>query len=71
MTVQDLKEELSFYDDDAEVIFEVDCDFEPESITEDRWGNRKVHLNSKLNVFFMSSQNGNLSIDLDLGEDKV
>ena len=69
MTVKDLKDELSFYDDDAEVIFEVDCDFEPESITEDRWGNRKVHLNSKLKPGFMCSIRGSLDIQLELDED--
>ena len=33
MTVKELKEELDCYDEDAEVVFEVDDEFEPESIS--------------------------------------
>ena len=38
MTVAELKEELGFYEDDDEVIFEVDDEFEPEEITESKYG---------------------------------
>ena len=30
MTVKELKDNLAFYDDDAEVIFEIDCEIEPQ-----------------------------------------
>ena len=48
MTVKELKEELSFYDEDADVVFEVYDDFEPDSITENKYGWRTVSLNCKL-----------------------
>ena len=38
MTVKELKEELSFYDEDANVVFEVCDDFEPDSVTENKYG---------------------------------
>ena len=65
MTVKELKEELAYYDDDAEILFEVCDDFEPESVTEDRYGNREVHINEKLKPFFISEQYGEMVIELD------
>lgn len=65
MTVKELKEELEYYDDDAEIVFEVYDDFEPESVTEDRYGNRTVHINEKLKPFFISEQHGDMVIELD------
>lgn len=65
MTVKELKEELKYYDDDAEVVFEVYDDFEPESVTEDRYGNREVHIHEKLKPFFVSEQHGEMVIELD------
>lgn len=64
MTVADLRAELSFYDDDAEVVFEVNDDMEPESITEDKYGFVSVHLNSKLKEDFMCEIHGDLHITL-------
>ena len=64
MTVKQLKEELSFYDDDMKIVFEVDDEFEPESITEDKWGHTTVHITSKLEPYFMCEIEGNMCIDL-------
>lgn len=64
MTVKDFKEELDYYDDDMEVVFEVCDDFEPDSVTEDRWGNREVHLNVKVKPDFISECYGDMVIQL-------
>ena len=64
MTVADLKAELSFYDDDAEVVFEVNDDIEPESVTTDKYGLVSVHLDSKLKETFMSEIHGDMHIML-------
>ena len=53
MTVKEWKEELAFYDDDAEVIFEVDDDFEPEEITQNKRGWYTVRIKSKLKPTFI------------------
>ena len=64
MTVKELKEELSFYDEDAEVVFEVDDDFEPDSVTENKYGWRTVHLDSKLKPTFIGECRGDCRIEL-------
>lgn len=64
MTVKDLKEELEFYDDDMEVVFEVCDDFEPESITESRYGWTEVHIDSKVEPTFISEFHGDMRIEL-------
>ena len=65
MTVKELKEELEYYDDDMEVIFEVCDTFEPDSITEDKWGNRYVYLGAKVKPCFIGTDLGNMYIQLD------
>ena len=64
MTVKELKEELEYYEDDMEVVFEVCDDFEPDSVTEDKWGNREVHLNTKVRPTFISDDHGDMLIEL-------
>ncbi|MBR3280126.1 MAG: hypothetical protein IKG01_14675 [Lachnospiraceae bacterium] len=64
MTVKELKEELEYYEDDMEVVFEVCDDFEPDSVTEDRWGNREVHLNTKVKPTFICEVQGDMQIEL-------
>ena len=68
MTVADLRAELSFYDDDAEVVFEINDDIEPESVTEDKYGFVSVHLDSKLKEDFMCEIHGDLHIMLGVME---
>lgn len=65
MTVKEFKEELEYYDDDMEVVFEVCDDFEPDSVTEDIWGNREVHLDVKVKPCFISELHGEMRIELD------
>lgn len=64
MTVKEFKEELEYYDDDMEVVFEVCDDFEPDSVTEDKWGNREVHLDVKVKPYFISEMYGEMHIEL-------
>ena len=64
MTVKEFKEELDYYDDDMEVVFEVCDDFEPDSVTEDKWGNREVHLNVKVKPYFIGEIRGEMCIEL-------
>lgn len=68
MTVKELKDNLAFYDDDAEVVFEVDCDIEPESITETKYGWHTVHLDSKLKPTFIGTIHGDCYVALELEE---
>ena len=64
MTVKELKDNLAFYDDDAEVIFEIDCEIEPESITETKYGWHTVYLNSRLKPTFIGECRGDCRIEL-------
>lgn len=65
MTVKELKEELEYYDDDMEVTFEVCDTFEPDSVTEDKWGNREVYLDAKVKPCFISEVHGDMCIQFD------
>lgn len=69
MTVKELKEELEFYDADAEVVFELFDDIEVDSWTEDRYGNKSVSFHdTRLKPFFISEYKGTMRIQLE--EDK-
>ena len=69
MTVKELKDNLAFYDDDAEVIFEIDCEIEPESITETKYGWHTVYLNSRLKPTFIGTVNSDCYIELRLEDE--
>lgn len=66
MTVKEWKNELSFYDDDAEVILEVDDEIEPDEITENKRGWYSVRLNSKLKPTFIGELRGACRVELGL-----
>lgn len=66
MTVKEWKDELSFYDDDAELIFEIEDDFEPEEITESKFGWCKVRLKSKVKPTFIGECLGDCRVELGL-----
>ena len=68
MTVKELREELEFYDSNAEVIFEINDDIECESWTEDRYGNKTVSVNRELNPTFICEIHGNCNIELGVKE---
>ena len=68
MTVKELREELEFYDSNAEVIFEIDDDIECESWTENRYGDKTVSVNCELNPTFIYEIHGNCNIELGVKE---
>lgn len=69
MTVKDLKEELEYYDDDMEVVFEFDDDVEVDTVTESKWGWKEAHIDSKLEPTFISKFNGDMRIELGVIKD--
>ena len=69
MTVKELKEELECYDDDADIVFEVDDDFEPESVTESRYGWQSARIRSKLEITFSSEYHGKCCIEFGREDD--
>ena len=72
MTVKDLKAELEFYDDDAEVIFNFDdSSVEVDSWTEDKYGFHTVSIDTELEPTFMSEFRGDLRIELGVKGDKT
>ena len=64
MTVAELKAELECYDDDMEVVVEINDDFEPESVTEDKWGGKSVKLSDRVYPTFISECRGDMRIEL-------
>ena len=65
MTVAELKKELEYYDDDMEVVFELDDpSVEVDSWTEDKWGNKEVSIDKKLEPTFISEMHGDMRIEL-------
>ena len=72
MTVKDLKAELEFYDDDAEVIFNFDdSSVEVDSWTEDKYGFHTVSIDVELEPTFMHEFRGDFKIELGVKEDKT
>lgn len=70
MTVKELKEELEFYDEGEDVVFEFCDDIEVDSWTEDRWDNREVHIDSKLEPTFICDLRGACNIQLGKKEEE-
>lgn len=69
MTVKELKEELEFYDEDAEVQFDFEGDIEVESWTENKYGDKKVYVDKNLYPTFISEFHGNMRIELGVKEE--
>ena len=68
MTVKELKEELKFYEDDMEIVFELDDDVEVESATFDRYDFGKARVKGRLTPNFIGTVNGNMYIELEVEE---
>lgn len=65
MTVAELKKELECYDDDMEVVFNLDDpSVEVDSWTEDKWGNHTVRINKNLEPTYISDSFGDIRIEL-------
>jgi hypothetical protein len=70
MTVAELKKELEYYEDDMEVVFNLDDpSVEVDSWTEDRWGNHEVSIDANLKPTFISVCGGNMRIELGVIKD--
>jgi len=65
MTVAELKKELEYYEDNMEVVFNLDDpSVEVDSLTEDKWGNREVSIDKNLEPTFISEFHGDMRIEL-------
>lgn len=65
MTVAELKKELDYYDDDMEVVFNLDDpSVEVDSWTEDKYGFHTVSIDKHLEPTFISECRGDLRIEL-------
>lgn len=70
MTVAELKKNLDCYDDDMEVVFNLDDpSVEVDSWTEDKWGNRSVSIDANLEPTFISECRGDVRIELGVIKD--
>lgn len=69
MTVKEWKAELDCYDDDMEVCFELNEDIECESWTENRYGQKSVHVCENLKPTFISQVNRYVSVELGVDEE--
>lgn len=66
MTVAELKKELEYYDDDMEVVFNLDDTVEVDRWSEDKWGNKSVDIDAKLKPAFIGTVRGDMLIDLEV-----
>lgn len=64
MKVKELKAELDCFDEDADVVFEFDDDIYVDSWTEDRYGMKKVSIDTKLKTTFICEIHGDCNIEL-------
>ena len=68
MTVKELKENLQYYEDDQEIEFTFTDEVEVESWKEDKFGNRSVEVDLKLEPSFIG--NSRMCCWIDLSEVK-
>ena len=64
MTVKEWKRELECYDEDKEVVFEFSDDIEPESVTEDRYGNVSVRIDADFKESFVGEIRDQVLVEL-------
>lgn len=70
MTVAELKKELEYYDDDMEVVFNLDDpSVEVDSWTEDKYGFHTVSIDKNLEPTFISVCRGDMRIELGVIKD--
>ena len=69
MTVKEWKEELKYYEEDAEVIFEICDDVKCESWTEGRYGAKSVYLNTRLKPTFICGVSGDCNVELGVSDE--
>lgn len=70
MTVAELKKELDYYEDDMEVVFNLDDpSVEVDSWTEDKYGFHTVSIDKNLEPTFISEFRGDMRIELGVIKD--
>lgn len=69
MTVKELIEELTYYDEDSEVEFEFDDDVDVESWTENKYGDKVVEIRKMLKPSFISDFRGACRISLEVQDE--
>lgn len=70
MTVAELKKELEYYDDDMEVVFNLDDpSVEVDSWTEDKYGFHTVSIDKNLEPTFISECHGDMRIELGVAKE--
>lgn len=70
MTVAELKKELEYYEDDMEVVFNLDDpSVEVDSWTEDKYGFHTVSIDKYLEPTFISEMHGDMRIELGVIKD--
>ena len=68
MTVKELMQELTYYDEDSEVEFEFDDDVDVESWTENKYGMKEVEIRKMLKPSFIGTVQGKCWISLEVDE---
>lgn len=68
MTVKELKENLEYYDDDADIDFTLTQEIEVDAWKENKYGMKYVELDKKLDICFIGSIHGAPWIDLEVKE---
>lgn len=66
MTVKELMDNLKYYEEDDEVVFEFDDDIEVESWTENKYGMKEVKISKKLEPSFIGTIQGDCWISLEV-----
>lgn len=66
MTVKELKDNLNYYDDDAEIEFTLNQEIEVDSWKENKYGFKYVELDKKLDIVFIGNTNGAPWIDMEI-----
>lgn len=69
MTVKELKENLDYYDDDAEIKFTLNQEIEVDSWKENKYGFKYVEIDKKLDICFIGDTKGAPWIDLEVKEE--
>ena len=68
MTVKELMDNLQYYEEDDEVVFEFDDDVDVESWTENKYGMKEVEIRKKLKPSFIGTVQGDCWISLEVDE---
>lgn len=66
MTVKELMNNLQYYEEDDEVVFEFDDDVEVESWTENKYGMKEVEIRKELEPSFIGTVHGDCWISLEV-----